>query len=592
MTQQVFLDFDSETGAGDYVYTTADRTEILNNIAADFSDFDFTFHLTQPSGDYSTIVFNAGSTGGLAEKIDFRNQDKNDMATVNVNGLTGDPVELSSFIASHELGHLQGLRHGDSFGAIENGLPSTGTPGNIDYRPDYPGPATSDETTGHIMASPGSVGQAIAEANSSAFFSERSAVKLAFNENGTIVAESEPNNSIATAQAIVFAPLNVPNTLESGDNAGLNFEVKALAVTGSLASQGDEDFYSFTGNAGEVYQFEVLSNVIATALDPNDMMDPLSSPPVEIDPDEVKGDKPAEIATIDPFGSPAIPEELLRATNGGTAFVTNSIDPEISVFDSSGNLVTYFTSTAFNDDEFESFDSILIDFELPVNDTYTIKVNAFRTTDTGEYELFGYQFTECFVTGTRILTDKGEIVVEDLEIGDRVQTAEGKLEPIKWIGRQTIKPNQVQNPLRCYPILIKAGALGNNLPSRDLYVSPDHSMFVEGLLINAGALVNDISILKTEPTETFTYYHVELENHSLLVAEGTAAESYLPQKENREVYDNCAEYEKLYPHGSNLMLWPMDYPRISSWNKVPRFVRKKLRTIADQITDESIKQRA
>ncbi len=76
---------------------------------------------------------------------------------------------------------------------------------------------------------------------------------------------------------------------------------------------------------------------------------------------------------------------------------------------------------------------------------------------------------------------------------------------------------------------------------------------------------------------------MELENHCLLVAEGTAAESYLPQKENRDEYDNFAEYEELYPHGSNLMLWPMDYPRISSWNKVPRFVSKKLIAIAEKL---------
>ena len=187
---------------------------------------------------------------------------------------------------------------------------------------------------------------------------------------------------------------------------------------------------------------------------------------------------------------------------------------------------------------------------------------------------------ECFLAGTHILTEKGEILVENLKIGERVLTANSKLEPIKWIGRQTVKPNQVKNPLRGYPILIKAGALGNNIPSRDLYTSPDHSLFVDGLLINAGALVNDISIIKTEPSETFTYYHIELENHALLVAEGTPAESYLPQKENRDEYDNCAEYEQLYPQGSNLMLWPMDYPRISSKNKVPRFVSKKLMAIA------------
>ena len=196
---------------------------------------------------------------------------------------------------------------------------------------------------------------------------------------------------------------------------------------------------------------------------------------------------------------------------------------------------------------------------------------------------------ECFLTGTHILTDKGEVAVENLQIGDQVQTAEGQTETIKWIGKQTIETHQVKNPLRGYPVLIKAGALGNNLPSRDLYVSPDHSMFIDGLLINAGALVNDLSIIKTEPDETFTYYHIELANHALLVAEGTAAESYLPQKENRAEYDNFAEYEDLYPNGSNLMLWPMDYPRISSCNKVPRFVSQKLMAIAEQLVTQDLK---
>ncbi len=184
------------------------------------------------------------------------------------------------------------------------------------------------------------------------------------------------------------------------------------------------------------------------------------------------------------------------------------------------------------------------------------------------------------------------MAVENLKIGDQVQTAEGQPETIKWIGKQTIETHQVKNPLRGYPVLIKAGALGNNLPHQDLYVSPDHAMFIDGLLINAGALVNDISIIKTEPTETFTYYHVELANHALLVAEGTAAESYLPQKENREQYDNFAEYKELYPNGSNLMLWPMDYPRISSCNKVPHFVNKKLLKIAHQLFAQDIKLRA
>ena len=342
--QVVFLDFDTFTDPGEIKYSSEQRSQILANISADYALFDFDFTLTKPTGgDFSTLFFNAGDPGGRAEKIDFRNLDKNDNATININGLDTFPgvtvVGLSSFIAAHELGHLQGLRHGDSFGPIGLGLPSTGIPSaNPGYLPSYLGPTNADETTGRIMASPASVGQMLSEANESAFFSERSAVKLAFNEKGTVIDEEEDNNSIFTAQAIEFVPLDVPNTLLSGDNAGKDFLVEALVITGSMGMAGDEDFFSFAGKAGELFQFEVISGVLS-------------------------------------FSDDDLPR------------ITDPIDSQISIFDSNGN------DLAFNDDEFESFDSILIDFRLPKDDTYFIKVNAYSSDDIGEYELFGYQFT-------------------------------------------------------------------------------------------------------------------------------------------------------------------------------------------------------
>lgn len=191
------------------------------------------------------------------------------------------------------------------------------------------------------------------------------------------------------------------------------------------------------------------------------------------------------------------------------------------------------------------------------------------------------EYQECFLTGTLISTNQGDVAVENLKVGDWVQTSDGTLERIKWIGRQTMKPEDVRNPMRGYPILVKAGALGHNLPTRDLYVSPDHALLVDGLLINAGALVNSISIIQTEPIDIFTYFHVELDKHALLIAEGTYAESYLPQKEDRSCYDNEAEYTDLYPEGPSVMLWPLDYPRVSSYTTVPRYIRKRLQKIAD-----------
>ncbi|MDJ0898889.1 MAG: Hint domain-containing protein [Xenococcus sp. MO_188.B8] len=197
---------------------------------------------------------------------------------------------------------------------------------------------------------------------------------------------------------------------------------------------------------------------------------------------------------------------------------------------------------------------------------------------------------ECFLRGTNILTEDGYRQVEDLEIGDKVKTFDGQLVSIKWIGRQT-RHRFTAHRFRSLPIQIKAGALGGDLPRRDLFVSPDHAILIDGLLINAGALENGVSIVKTYP-EQYVYYHIELEHHALLDAEGAPAESFFPNQEDRSTYDNVAEYEQLYPHGSNLMLWPMDYPRISSRNKVPRFVSSKLMEIANELYGKEVSHTA
>ena len=385
--QLVFLDFDTFTDPGEIEYSSEQRSQILANISADYALFDFDFTLTKPTkGEFSTLFFNAGPTGGLADKIDFRNLDKNDTATININGLDTFPgvtvVGLSSFIGAHELGHLQGLRHGDSFGPIGSGLPTTGVPPNSEYSPPYPGPANANETTSHIMASPASVGQMLSEANESAFFSERSAVKLAFNEKGTVISEEEDNNSIDTAQAIEFVPLDVPNTLLSGDNAGKDFLVEALVITGSMGMASDRDFFSFAGKAGDLFQFEVISNILSFTSDSNAIAVSSSFKDDKFSPSAIHNSETIQLNALN-----SSDDDLLR--------IADPIDPQISIFDSSGNLVPYFTGEAFNDDEFEfeSIDSILIDLELPEDDTYFIKVNAFSSDDIGEYELFGYQFT-------------------------------------------------------------------------------------------------------------------------------------------------------------------------------------------------------
>lgn len=181
---------------------------------------------------------------------------------------------------------------------------------------------------------------------------------------------------------------------------------------------------------------------------------------------------------------------------------------------------------------------------------------------------------ECFVNGTNILTDKGEVKVENLNIGDIVVTMDGKHIPIKWIGKQRI---DISKEINKYPVRINKNALAPNVPSQDLFVSEDHAIFIDNLLINAGALVNGNSISEVKPSSNFTYFHVELDQHALIIAENLPAESYLPQKQNRDTFDNgktCDMKE------SNVLLWPLKYPRISSQFKVPNAIKNKLNKIA------------
>ena len=182
----------------------------------------------------------------------------------------------------------------------------------------------------------------------------------------------------------------------------------------------------------------------------------------------------------------------------------------------------------------------------------------------------------CFLSGTGILTKTGYQNIETLRVGDLVKTASGKEMPIKWVGIQSVDISSNRNLLQSNPVVIKANALGECIPSSDLRVSPNHAIYVEGLLINGGALVNGVNIYQEVPTEDFKYYHIELDSHEMVIAENTWAESYLPQNENRDDFDNAAEFDQQYPDGRKLILWPLDYPRISSQNKVPDYIQEMI----------------
>ncbi|MBR0652329.1 Hint domain-containing protein [Roseomonas terrae] len=148
-------------------------------------------------------------------------------------------------------------------------------------------------------------------------------------------------------------------------------------------------------------------------------------------------------------------------------------------------------------------------------------------------------FVVCFLEGTLITTAAGEVPVETLRAGDLVLTAgqPGGLRPVAWIGHTRIRLDRHPNPRSVAPILIRAGALGAGIPYRDMAVSPEHGIFLDGHLVAARLLVNGRSILQDFSRREITYWHVELEAHGLLVSEGAWTESYLDDG-NRRFFDN------------------------------------------------------
>jgi hypothetical protein len=133
--------------------------------------------------------------------------------------------------------------------------------------------------------------------------------------------------------------------------------------------------------------------------------------------------------------------------------------------------------------------------------------------------------TLCFCAGTHIATPIGETPVERLIIGDLVLTVDGRALPIRWIGtgEATLTPGERNE---WTPVIVRAGALADGVPRRDLRVTKGHSLCLDGMLIPAESLINHRTILWDVEASSVTVYHVELETHEVLWAEGAPAESY------------------------------------------------------------------
>ncbi len=150
---------------------------------------------------------------------------------------------------------------------------------------------------------------------------------------------------------------------------------------------------------------------------------------------------------------------------------------------------------------------------------------------TGDRQTFN--FVPCFTAGVRICTPNGRTAVEDLKVGDLVQTRDNGYQAIRWIGQVTCRAEGSLVPVR-----VSAGALGHGLPERDLVISPQHRMLLRSriaarmmdkaeVLIAAKRLVGLPGIGLADDVEEVTYIHLLFDHHEIIFAEGAPTESLL-----------------------------------------------------------------
>jgi len=174
--------------------------------------------------------------------------------------------------------------------------------------------------------------------------------------------------------------------------------------------------------------------------------------------------------------------------------------------------------------------------QITLDITGSFTTSDFTVVDSSGNSTISLNSMPCFAAGTRILTTRGETQVEQMREGMQVILADERIVPVTWIGHRTVDIAGHPHPETVRPVLIMAGAISNGVPARDLLISPDHAVALNGHLIPAKALINGSTIRQID-RRTITYYHVELPEHAVLLAEGTPCESYL-ETGNRHNFEN------------------------------------------------------
>ncbi|MFO7758682.1 MAG: Hint domain-containing protein [Roseovarius sp.] len=162
----------------------------------------------------------------------------------------------------------------------------------------------------------------------------------------------------------------------------------------------------------------------------------------------------------------------------------------------------------------------------------------------------------CFTPGTQILTDRGYVPVEDLKVGDGVRTRDAGVQRLCWVGEVALSRADLQSRPEFQPVLIRANALGDGRPVRDMLVSPQHRILVRNwraevhfgipeVLIAAQHLINDDTITRVSRQNGVRYLHIMCDAHHIIWADGLETETFLPGPQSLDAISQATRDELL-----------------------------------------------
>ncbi|NNM57260.1 NF038122 family metalloprotease, partial [Acidocella sp.] len=365
-------------------------------------------------------------------------------------------------------------------------------------------------------------------------------VSIEVSWNNTVFGEGGANMtafSYASVVAALKAHASTPAGIEAAANlpavdpAGTGYlqltdaQAEALGLMTGSAGPGQDGFVTF-GSAGTLLDFSTTGTSV-----PSDQYDFAGIAEHELT---------HALGRIDAnSGAPQFIMDLYKYAAPGTLQTNGANLTYISVDGGTTALDTLSTTSDLSDWASSAG-----------NDAFTAYANpgALNTISSADMTLMsalGFNVL-CFAAGTRIATPDGEVAVESLALGDEVLSLFKGRQRVKWIGISHYDGRFLKGNHLMLPVCIKAGALGDGVPARALWVSPGHGILAGGGLVPAWRLVNGVSVTQAQSVERVSYYHIELAAHDVVFAENCPAESYLDIGE-RQKFHNAAAFEALYP---------------------------------------------